>query len=213
MYPIYGWKCLSRKAVPPWCQTFLWWWRGWNGGAEVVETTVERFLCCWFRRICKAIRQVYNVAGGYVAKYMFFTCSNITCFMIYIHLCPIYWLSFVDKFKSREPRSNLWGTPMGISDAFKRVSEKRNWNLFRFTNILHLSLSFSPVVDESSLLYVVFNQSLFYFIFRALSSKSVGCSNFYFFKNFNFKYIVFLNAAPCILVVTNNLYPNLVSSR
>jgi hypothetical protein len=35
-------------------------WRGWNGGAEVAETTVRRLLCCQFRRTGKAIGHVYQ---------------------------------------------------------------------------------------------------------------------------------------------------------
>jgi hypothetical protein len=41
-------------------QKFCWWLRGWNGGAEVAETTVERLLCCGFRRTAKAMGQVYQ---------------------------------------------------------------------------------------------------------------------------------------------------------
>jgi hypothetical protein len=41
------------------CQKFHW-WRGWNGGAEVAETTVKRLLCCGFRRTGKAMGQVYQ---------------------------------------------------------------------------------------------------------------------------------------------------------
>jgi hypothetical protein len=44
---------------PPWWQTFRW-WRGWNGGAEVTETTLKRLLCCGFRNTGKAIGQVYQ---------------------------------------------------------------------------------------------------------------------------------------------------------
>jgi hypothetical protein len=46
-------------------QTFRW-WRGWNGGAEVAETTVKRLLCCGFRRTGKAIWQLlfYFLCGG-----------------------------------------------------------------------------------------------------------------------------------------------------
>jgi hypothetical protein len=34
------------KKPPRW-QTFRWWRRGWNGGAEVAETTVKELLCYW----------------------------------------------------------------------------------------------------------------------------------------------------------------------
>jgi hypothetical protein len=38
---------------------FHWWRRCWNGGAEIVETTVKMFICCGFRRTGKAMGQVY----------------------------------------------------------------------------------------------------------------------------------------------------------
>jgi hypothetical protein len=41
-------------------QMFLWWRRGWNGSAEVAETTAKRLLCCGFRRTAKAMRQLYQ---------------------------------------------------------------------------------------------------------------------------------------------------------
>jgi hypothetical protein len=39
---------------------FCWWWRGWNRGAEVTETTVKRLLCWGFWHIGKAMGQVYQ---------------------------------------------------------------------------------------------------------------------------------------------------------
>jgi hypothetical protein len=41
-------------------QTFRWWRRGWNGGAEVAGATVKRLLCCGFRRNGKAMGQLYQ---------------------------------------------------------------------------------------------------------------------------------------------------------
>jgi hypothetical protein len=41
-------------------QTIRWWRTGWNGGAEVAETTIQRLLCCGFRRTGKATGQVYQ---------------------------------------------------------------------------------------------------------------------------------------------------------
>jgi hypothetical protein len=38
-FPVYDGKCLSRKTVQPLKQTFRWWRRCWNGGAEVAKTT------------------------------------------------------------------------------------------------------------------------------------------------------------------------------
>jgi hypothetical protein len=57
---VYGGKCLSRKTVHNWAAKFRWWRRGWNGGAELAETTVKRILCCGFRRTGKATGQVYH---------------------------------------------------------------------------------------------------------------------------------------------------------
>jgi hypothetical protein len=57
MFPVYGGKFLSRKAVQTGCQMFRWWRRGWNGGAEVAETTVRRLIYYGFRRIYKEIGQ------------------------------------------------------------------------------------------------------------------------------------------------------------
>jgi hypothetical protein len=81
---------------PPWWQTFRWWWRGWNRGAEVVETTVKRLLCWVFRRTGKAMRQVYSMLVEDMSRNIcFFSGSNITCCIFYIHLWAIYWLSLV----------------------------------------------------------------------------------------------------------------------
>jgi hypothetical protein len=64
MFPVYGGKCLSRKAVHNWAEKFF---QGRSKvaddarpGAEVTETTVERLLCCGFRRTGKVMEQVYQ---------------------------------------------------------------------------------------------------------------------------------------------------------
>jgi hypothetical protein len=44
----------------PWWRKFRWWRRGWNGGAEVTDTTVKSLLCCRFRRTGKGMVQVYQ---------------------------------------------------------------------------------------------------------------------------------------------------------
>jgi hypothetical protein len=48
------------KRFTTWWQTFRWWRRGWNRGAEVAETTVKTLLSCAFRRTGKAMGQVYQ---------------------------------------------------------------------------------------------------------------------------------------------------------
>jgi hypothetical protein len=62
MFPVYGGKCLSRKAVHNWVE------KSSEGrskvaddarpGAEVAQTTARRLLCCGFRRNCKAMGHV-----------------------------------------------------------------------------------------------------------------------------------------------------------
>jgi hypothetical protein len=53
-----GSVCRLTRFATGW-QTFRW-WRSWNGGAEVTETTVKRYLCCGFRRTGKAMGQEYQ---------------------------------------------------------------------------------------------------------------------------------------------------------
>jgi hypothetical protein len=83
MFPVYGGKCLSRKAVQIWANKFsqersmvtddarL--------GGEVAETTAE----C-FDGLEKRCDKFITVGGGYGEKYMFFPGLNITCFAFYI---------------------------------------------------------------------------------------------------------------------------------
>jgi hypothetical protein len=92
-----GSVCHVKRFITK-CQTFRWWRRSWNGSAEVAETTVERLLCCGFRRTGKAMGQVYQCwwwiwMCGEIN--IFFPVSSITCFTFHIHLWFIYWLSLV----------------------------------------------------------------------------------------------------------------------
>jgi hypothetical protein len=64
MFPVFGEKCLSRKAVHNWVEKFS---QGRSKvaddarpGAEVAETTARRLLCCGFRGAGKAMEQVYQ---------------------------------------------------------------------------------------------------------------------------------------------------------
>jgi hypothetical protein len=64
MFPVYGGKCLSRKAVHSCVEKFS---QGGSKfaddarpGAEVAETIVKRLLCCGFRSNGKATGQVYQ---------------------------------------------------------------------------------------------------------------------------------------------------------
>jgi hypothetical protein len=64
MFPVYGGKRLSSKAVHNWIEKFS---QGRSKVAddarpvaEVAEITVKRLLCCGFRRTGKIMRQVYQ---------------------------------------------------------------------------------------------------------------------------------------------------------
>jgi hypothetical protein len=55
MFPVYGGKCLSRKAIHNLVTNVSLTAGGRNGSAEVAETTVKTLLCCGFRRTGKAM--------------------------------------------------------------------------------------------------------------------------------------------------------------
>jgi hypothetical protein len=54
-----GSVCRGKRFTTGW-KTFRWWPRGWNGGAEVTEATVEGLLCYGFPRTGNAMGQVYQ---------------------------------------------------------------------------------------------------------------------------------------------------------
>jgi hypothetical protein len=64
MLPVYGGKCLPRKAVQNWAGKFCQGhWKVTDDalrGAEVAEITVNRIICCRFRHTGKAMGQVYQ---------------------------------------------------------------------------------------------------------------------------------------------------------
>jgi hypothetical protein len=72
MFPAYGGKCLSRKAIHNWVEKFS--QRRWKVAddarpvAEVAETTVKRPLCWGFDALVKQWDKCINVGGGYVKK-------------------------------------------------------------------------------------------------------------------------------------------------
>jgi hypothetical protein len=76
-------------------QTFRWWRRGWNGGAEVAETTVRRLLRHGFRRTGKAMGQVYQFWWRICRETDAFSSFEYHMFTFYTHLWPIYWLSLL----------------------------------------------------------------------------------------------------------------------
>jgi hypothetical protein len=66
-FPVYGGKCLSRKAFHNWVKKFC---QGRSKVADnarpvavVAETSVKRLLCCRIR-----FNKCINVGGGYVEK-------------------------------------------------------------------------------------------------------------------------------------------------
>jgi hypothetical protein len=91
MFPLYGGKCSSYKAVHSWVEK-----RGKRFvDDEEVETEVRKWLrlqskdfyAAGFGALIKRWDKCVNVGGGYVEKYIFFSPgSNITCFMFYIRL-------------------------------------------------------------------------------------------------------------------------------
>jgi hypothetical protein len=92
-----GIACRVKRFTTVW-QTFRWWRRGWNGGAEVA--TVKRLLCCGFRCTGKAIGQVYQCWWRICREVnVFFSGSNIACFTFYIHLLRIYWPSLLHSWR------------------------------------------------------------------------------------------------------------------
>jgi hypothetical protein len=59
-------KGLSHKAVRSWLANFCWWLRGWNGIAELAETTVkEDFYAAGFDALVKRWNKCINVGGAY----------------------------------------------------------------------------------------------------------------------------------------------------
>jgi hypothetical protein len=158
MFPMYGEKCLSRKTVPPWWQTFRWWRRGWNGGAEVAETTVKRLPRCDFRLTGKAMGQVYQCSRGICREINVFPRLEITCFTICIHWWPVYWLSFVHGLSIALGRSlissAIYYWVLHVPQYSFSCTAMHGWFL-----LPHFCFFFSLVLSPSSLVHV----SLLYF--------------------------------------------------
>jgi hypothetical protein len=82
-------------------QTFSWWRRSWNGGAEVAETTVSTLLGTG-----KAMGHVYQCWRRICRETNVFLRLHIMCFTIYIH----QWLICPDWF---------WGPPNLLSNGYE----------------------------------------------------------------------------------------------
>jgi hypothetical protein len=82
MFPVYGGKCLSRQAVHNWVEKLS---QGRLKAADD-ETEVQKWLrqqsrdfyAVGFSALVKQWDKCISVGGGYVKKYMFSPCSNIT---------------------------------------------------------------------------------------------------------------------------------------
>jgi hypothetical protein len=104
IFPVSGGKCLLRKAVHSLVAnvsliTNRLKWRCGSGW----DNTQKDFYDTSFDALIKRCDKHINVAGGYVEKYVFiFPGSNITCFTLYSHLWPIYWLYLVKNATFRK---------------------------------------------------------------------------------------------------------------
>jgi hypothetical protein len=81
IFPVYGWKCLSRKTIHTWAEK-----RAERfADDEVAATAVKTLLYCRFRRTGKAMGQVYRCWWGTRREIHFF--SSFEYHMFYV-LCP-----------------------------------------------------------------------------------------------------------------------------
>jgi hypothetical protein len=103
MFPVYGKKCLARKAVHNWVEKFS---QGRSQvaddgrpGVQVADTTFRTLLCFRFRRTYKAMGRAlikrWDKCWWKICREInvfFFPVSNIIYeyFTFYIHLLPIY---------------------------------------------------------------------------------------------------------------------------
>jgi hypothetical protein len=94
MYPVYGGKCLSHKAVHIWVKEFS---QGRSKvaddagpGAEVAEAAVKKKnLWCGFRHTGKAKwDECINVGGGYARK-LIFSQVRISHVLRFIYICDL----------------------------------------------------------------------------------------------------------------------------
>jgi hypothetical protein len=143
-FPIYGGKCLSRKAVHNWLADFRWWRSGWNGSAEIAKTRVNnRLLCCRFQRTGKAMGQVYqcwwrtcreiNVFSPRFEYHMFYVLYPfVTCLLTPTYVTiSIYFLSSSKEapciYASR--LSTVWLYALGcrLNRQSRSIAEVRNF--------------------------------------------------------------------------------------
>jgi hypothetical protein len=89
MFPVYGWKRLSLKAVHNCVERFSEERSkvadDARPGVEVAEATVKNFSAAGVDASVKKLEKCNSVGKGYVEKYvcMIFSVSNIACFTFY----------------------------------------------------------------------------------------------------------------------------------
>jgi hypothetical protein len=115
-------------------QRFLWWRRGWNWGAEVVERTVKRLLCCRFWRIRKAKGQVYQMLAEDMSRnkcfptfeyHMFYVLYPFTNSLFYIRVS--YDCKNLPYTYKSQPHRKFTASPLHgqiNTVAYKRVAKR-----------------------------------------------------------------------------------------
>jgi hypothetical protein len=119
MFFVYGAKCLSRKAVHNCVEKFS------EGRtkvaddarprAEMAETTVKRLQCCGFRRIGKAMGQVY--------QWWWKICREINVFSQVLMLHVLRFIFICDLFTD----SPMYNMILPISIHTGDIITSRNW--------------------------------------------------------------------------------------
>jgi hypothetical protein len=101
IFPVYSGNCLSRKAVHIWVKNFS---QARSKvaydarqGAEVVETIVKRFLCCW-----ESDGKSLSIMVEAMSRNNFSRLRYDTFYVFKINLCPIYSLSLVYRLEILE---------------------------------------------------------------------------------------------------------------
>jgi hypothetical protein len=109
-----GSVCRVKRFTAGW-QTFRWWRRVWNRGAEVAETTVKILLCCGFRRTGKAMGQVYQCWWR--------ICREINDFSSRFEYHIFYVLYPFVNYLLTPPHIYLWNPT-----AFQPITKPRHWD-------------------------------------------------------------------------------------
>jgi hypothetical protein len=144
----------------------LCWWRSWNGGAGIAETTVKRVLCCGFRHIGKAMRQVYQCWWSICREINVISSFECHYVLRFISICVLFtdspsynriwkngknnyqlldWLVGWKCAQKNTDRRKLWKT--FIKWRIKLISDTNELKLPRLKNVN------SPVIDRSTMNY------------------------------------------------------------